>query len=199
MKLVEAIYKVDRSLANQEQYIDIDDFTDVLGLQTYLDYDRDKFNDRFKSYWLKKRMCTDTWVGIRVYFLDHKLIAVGHQKARKCYNEIEFINQTAANNLRDFILNLQPDREYPELSEQDLEQDIGEYYNVNYYGDLLTKQGIYQDRTVKVIDTRRPYMDPASTEVAVCYVDDADQHPFTILVKDFKIPWHVNMEAQDYD
>jgi len=200
MKLIEAIYKVDRSLANQDGPVRIEDFENIFGIGNHIEYDYDQLEDRFVAYWLKRRNCTDTWVGVRVYFLDHKLVAVGHQKARKCSNDIEFINQESAVKVKDFILSIrkQESESYPVISEQDLEQEIGEYYTVNYYGDFLTKQGFYQDRAVKIVDTRRSYMAPAGTEVMVCYVDD-EQNPFMIPVKDFKIPWHVNTEAQDYD
>jgi len=200
MKLVEAIYNVDRSLANQDGPAHIEGFENVLGIGNHMEYDYDQLENRLVAYWLKRRNCTDTWVGVRVYFLDHKLIAVGHQTARKNPNKIEFISQEAAFKVRDFILSMRKHEadEYPVISEQDLEQEIGEYYNVNYYGDFLTKQGLYQGRAVKIVDTGHHYIESGRTFVMVCYTDD-EQKPFLIPVKEFCIPWHVNTETQDYD
>lgn len=79
----------------------IDVFGQVLGI-----YDvswSDEFSERMKKHWVVSWLCTDTVVGLAVYFLDGEPVATSSQRCRKCDEQIDFISKEAREKTRQAV------------------------------------------------------------------------------------------------
>lgn len=122
MKLREAIANIDKSEKNQA-WVDSDVFSNYFGLYGLGSYD---VNDKLKKYWIHKWLCTDTTVGLSVYFLDDEPVAVSFQRGRKFTEEIKFISEESAKKLRDYILSMIAPEVDMFVTIEDLDQELGE-------------------------------------------------------------------------
>jgi hypothetical protein len=155
MKLIDAINNVDRS--ESDSWMNREPLYAALGLDYF--YDSDQANDgRLKEYWLQKWQCTDTWVGLRVVFFDNKPVATIWQVARKSVEEVEFLSEEQALKLRQYLVT----EDKPQFSLVDLNEEINEFYTVEYNSQLLTDRGFYNGEEVTVVDKKFNYSDPSS-------------------------------------
>lgn len=203
MKLWEAIYSIDRSQSNTVRP-DLEHFCEVLGLDRW-DYgsNEDVFEARMTAYWLNNWCCTDTTVGTRVYFLDGEFVAIGYQSARKNPNDITFVSNAAAIQVRDFILSLGESREtqFPLISEKTLNEELGKGYRINYTGALENQTwGWYNGEKVWVdIQPGRMYKrdsgdDPYINDKVRVYTE-TNPTKFKISIRDILFPWHCDLET----
>lgn len=64
MKILEIANRIDKSEKN-EDWISTEDIGNELEMSVpHVE------QDRLKCYWIANWYCTDTWVGLRMYFLD---------------------------------------------------------------------------------------------------------------------------------
>lgn len=132
MKIKEAFDKVLKTKEN-ESCADIDNFSEILGLNFYIGWS-EEFDNRVKGYYLWNWMCTDTVVGGTLYFFDGKPLAFGFQSARKSGETIKFYSKEIAEELRSFIISLAEDEEVDLLN---LEEEISDSYSIQYAGQLM--------------------------------------------------------------
>jgi len=166
-------------------YADIEEFASALGLP-YTSWD-DRFSERVKGYWVAPWYCTDEYVGMAVYFLDDKPLAVSMQTGRKSSPEYEFYSHEAAKACINFILELQGELEY-NYSVANLEEDHkNNIYHVSYGSQLLTDVGYYNDKKVKVVETFEK-MDEISNWNFVVVEDETGERT-KISLKEFDIPY----------
>lgn len=125
MKWSEAIAKIDWNDPKQ-----VDDWTDITELVTELGYDYydayfygEEVQKRVKKVWLKRWLCTDTYVGAAAYFLDGELITISWQNARKNDENFHFVSADARSKMKDFVRSLQ-DEQDDEFSVANLEDEI---------------------------------------------------------------------------
>ena len=189
MKLRELIAKVDRSDKNEDD-ADIDAFCQALDINEWLGWDK-RFDERVKGYALTQWLCTDTHVGMNVYFMDDEPVAVSTQSARKSDVYIRFVSEEAALKVRDFILSLVKEDEkfYPTIAA--LDDEYGDSYTVRYHSELLTDVGLYEGITVKVQRRKMDYNEPCDewSKVDVMLEDGTVER---IHLNDFKIPYHLD-------
>ena len=190
MKMRDLINAVDRSEKNFTS-ADIDDFCRELNLNEYPGWNQ-QFEDAVKGYWLIKWLCTDTWVGYAVYYMDNEPIAISVQTARKNPTAYEFVSLEAATKLRKFILECLGESEFTPTI-MDLDEETDPYYTISYSSQLLVDEGVLYGRPVKLVRKCHRWDDPElkMDEMMVSYVDEPD-HVFKIDANDFKIPLHVN-------
>lgn len=187
MKLRELIQKVDRSTKNEDA-ADIDAFCQALDINEWLGWNKD-FDERVKGYALTQWLCTDTHVGMNVYYMDDRPVAVSTQSARKSDVRISFVSLEAAQQVKDFILSLVgADELNPTLC--DLEEECGEDYTVNYHSELLTDVGLYEGQEVKVVRRKMDYNEHVDEwhKVDVILPDGTQER---IDLDGFKIPYHL--------
>lgn len=189
MKLRELIAKVDRSDKNEDD-ADIDAFCQALDINEWLGWNKD-FDERVKGYALTQWLCTDTHVGMNVYFMDDEPVAVSTQSARKSDVYIRFVSEESAIKVRDFILSLvQEDHKfYPTIAA--LDDEYGEDYTVRYHSELLTDTGFYGGELVKVQRRKMDYNEHVDdwSKVDVLLSDGTLER---IHLSDFKIPYHLD-------
>lgn len=152
MKLSEAIQKVIKTKENETD-ADIDDFSRAVNADVWFGWN-DEWSKRVKGYWLVRWICTDTWVGRRVYLFDGEPIAVSYQSARKSDEYIEFLSNEAAIKIRNFLFELKGEEERPEFDIADQEKEIEEFYNFDLTDYFIERKGFVDDRPVDIINER---------------------------------------------
>lgn len=117
------------------------------------------------GYRVMKWLCTDTWVGLTLYFLNDEFVFYTSQSARKSDNNIVWKDKESKQKVKAYILeNIgeeEDDSEY--LSEYEYNEEMGDGFHVNYGSQLLTKDVFYVDNNykfeVKVIKIFERYED----------------------------------------
>ena len=135
MKILEIIKNLNlTNLANKDlngSYPNWSNISNTLGVQ--LDWSEDT---RLKSYYIAPHYCTDSYFGMRAYFLDDEFVAISNQEGRKCDEYFEFVSKEVMVKTRNYLLSLiEPNYFDPPLI--DTEKDIGSTYDVEYSSQLL--------------------------------------------------------------
>lgn len=181
--LKQAIANMDFSKLDDEY--GVEEFQRALGLeQTYTD--SDKIASRLKSGYLRKWICTDTWVGLAVFFLDGRPVAITQQSARKSDIHVTFIDAAGVDAMRDFCISLLTESEHHDVPILADDIMIDEFYTVDYGSQLLTKFGFYNGEPVDVIRTWHSYGDIDKWHDVEVRLPDGTLK--TINTKEFMIP-----------
>jgi hypothetical protein len=110
---------------------------------------------RLKCYFIKKWYCTDSYVGMRVYFLDDEFIAISNQTGRKMTEEFEFVSKDLALKLRSYLESLVNDDENPPqlniIDEKQLDAEISSTYKIEYNSQILHKEAFFHGKKVEII------------------------------------------------
>lgn len=193
MKLRDLIHAVDRSKDNTTS-ANIDLFCRELDLNEYPGH-IDQFDEAVQGHWLIKWLCSDTWVGYIVYFMDNEPVAISSQMARKSSKELQFVSLEAAAKLRQFILECIGTPEFTP-SVANLDEETDPYYTVSYSSQLLVSHGFFNGHKVKVERRCYRFDDPElqMDELMVSYLTEPDVS-FKIAARDFSIPMHITDEA----
>lgn len=72
----------------------------------------DWLSERLKSQFIHSWLCTDTWVGLKVYFLDGFAVAVSTQTARKSDENLYFLDQHSVQQMRAFCVEVMEHEEH---------------------------------------------------------------------------------------
>ena len=100
-----------------------------------------------ESCWIQKWYCTDTWVGIKAYFLRKKFVGISFQSARKSDIHYYWKDQSSANQVENYIKSLCQieEKEFEVLTEEFLEEEMGETFQLEWAGQLIHKTVFYGD------------------------------------------------------
>lgn len=155
MKLKDIIANLDKSDQSSD-YVDLEDMmTEVNYTSSGFAWEikQDKDNPRLKCYWIANHICTDTWVGLRAYFLDDKLVCCSHQAGRKCDEHFEWVSLESKLQVREYIksLDASADEVVDEPSLLDMEEDMGIGYPIQFTGQMLRNKVYYKGELVDVI------------------------------------------------
>jgi hypothetical protein len=186
--LLKDIFKNALKTDANSHYPHIEEFSSALGMP-HICWDN-RFAERVKGYWVAPWYCTDEYVGMAVYFLDDKPLAVSIQTGRKSSAEYEFYSHEAAKACINFILELQGETEY-NYSVANLEEDHKQnIYHVSCGSQLLTDVGYYNGDKVKVVETFQK-MDEVSNWSFVV-VENETGEKIKISLKEFDIPYRLS-------
>jgi hypothetical protein len=72
-------------------------------------YDDLPIDSRLVKKWFESWICTDTGVGIAVYFLDEELICISWQPYRKSDEEFYFVSEEMSSKLHKYFLSFMED------------------------------------------------------------------------------------------
>lgn len=200
MKLIDALKNVDRSSKNTT-WVGEEFYEAVLGQYVYLDS-----APRITGYYLAPWLCTDTWVGGNVYYLDDEPLAWGFQTARKNKEEFRFVDADVLSRARDYLRSLLTDE--GTISFIDPDEEIGETYGVHYTTQLLDRRGYVNGRTAVYlpVETQEwlkknvpakaygytfPGADAETYRESILVVEYADETQEAIDIKRFDIPFRV--------
>ena len=108
MKILEMINKVNKSDEFKDDGINFDNLCSSLNIDFYGWLEQ----ERLTAYYISSWICTDTWVGYRVYFLDDKPVAISHQPFRKSSEKFKWVSENDVIEVRDYTLSLIPNNEF---------------------------------------------------------------------------------------
>lgn len=142
MKLLEAIRRVDRSKANTV-YVGEAFYNDIMGRDVWMEKDA----PRIQAYQLIGWNCTDTTVGLVVYYLDDQPLATSYQNARKSSEDFEYVSAEIHAEARAYVAELLNDK--PDFKILNLNSEIGEHFQVSYREGVIYDFGEVRGRRAK--------------------------------------------------
>jgi hypothetical protein len=142
IKLSELVANIDKSEKNKI-VADLTEFAEEFSIYNTSDYSR--FENHVVGYWIQKWYCTDTYVGIAVYFFNDDFLCVTRQDGRKCDVDYYFANDDILKKFYDFLRTF--DENNPLLGKILIDKDIefDKYYQIHYTSEILHNEGIYND------------------------------------------------------
>ena len=120
-------------------------------------------DERLKCYFIKRWYCTDSYVGLRAYFLDDELVAFSFQGGRKADESFEFISKDSAKKLREYVYSLivKRDFEYDSLSYiENIDDEVDPMFKIEYNSQILHKYGFLNGEKVEIVKKHYPFSDP---------------------------------------
>jgi hypothetical protein len=149
MLLKDLIDRLDKSDANK-QSIYIEELQEILLYEfgIGMNLDATKAQTRVTCYWLFNWYEDEYFLGLRVYFLDDKLLATS------CVTypddeDFSFVNADIRKELKAYILTFEKEQEYTNC--MDLEVDMGEGYKLNNSSELIATHVMYKGKKCKVV------------------------------------------------
>ena len=136
MKLKHIVANICKEQWNSRS-VDSDPFIEYLSISS--DGDWNKLQTRLNFYYFASWYCTDSYVGLGVYYLDDQPVAISSQTGRKSDENIEFVSIEAAKKLKQWFVEcnfVDPEPELPIVSDPDWEEDLGEGYNIEFVSQL---------------------------------------------------------------
>lgn len=132
-------------------------------------YDLDWSDDkRLRCYFIKKWYCTDSYVGIRAYFLDDEFIAISNQQGRKHTEEFSFVSKELALKLKKYLecLVIKDENSFnlDILDSEELDVDIPSMYKIEYNTQILHDYGFLNGDKVEILKKYYPYDDKNSSK-----------------------------------
>lgn len=149
MTLKEIIEKIKKPVQGQfDDNINVEALCYSVGLNDFKYYSE---QTRLKAFYYQRWLCTDTYVGRKVYFLDDEAVATSWQPARKSSEDISFISEETFKKVQNFVVETYSNE--PEVSKiplTDLNEEVGEFYQVQYAEQLLEKYVYIFENGVKI-------------------------------------------------
>lgn len=185
MKLVEIAKSIDKSKSN-EHCIDTERIGYELGIDNVPDVDQ----DRLKCFWVGNWYCTDTFVGYRMYFLDHEPVAFSVQNGRKLAEELHWFSMELATKVQDYLESLieNVDRGL-DVNICDINEDIGDNFRIDYSGQIIeTDKVTLNGEKVEILERikNKPY--GIDTELKVKMTNGEERN---IDVRDLRFGFHI--------
>ena len=132
MKVADIIKAAENSL-KQEGCDFIDEFSEDLGVEGFIGWSAE-FGVRVKYVNINTWICTDTEVGLRLFYFDENPIAFMWQSARRSGKNITWVNAHSRKEVRDFIISINEDRNPEEYTSiMDIDKDVPEFWLKNPY------------------------------------------------------------------
>lgn len=162
-------------------------YEDLTGNYTYMEMEDPV---RMTEVPISKWLCTDTWVGSRVIFLDDEPVCISDQRYRKDDINFVFLSQEAADKTKAYLKSLVEEPEEPGASvysPEELSTDIGKGYSIHYANELLTKNMILKssDKEVEIVFTSNRF-NMTESSVNVKFSDGRIEN---IPLEELYIPW----------
>ena len=141
-------------LPKQEYNLWDEDLLSAVGLDIYYHNYDDPVN--LTANHLKQWCCTDTWVGIDVIYLNNNPVAVTNQVGRKMDVNIYFLSEEAKNSVKDYLISLYNNQQdcADYLTEDDLNEEMGDYFKIEYSSQVLYKTAWLNGEQVEI--TQKP-------------------------------------------
>lgn len=184
MKLITALKNVDKT--QHAQWIDADEVAQELGINRY--DTPDNWYDRVKGYFIARWMCTDTMVGVCAIYLDDNLVGFYNQVGRKCDKDYEWLDLNSVDKMKEVLL----ENNCENFKFIDLSEEIAETHFVDFYSQLVDKQGFFNGNVAKVIGNG----DKANCTSTKVLIETCNE-TLTVNTEDFKIPLLLNWDGQE--
>jgi hypothetical protein len=144
------ISEIDFNKSSVQSTPNWEDLSKIFNLELYWSEDT-----RLKCYFIKKWLCTDSFVGFRAYFLDDEFVAISYQEGRKFDEEFDFVSKKLAEKVRNYLISLLE----PEginvglIGSNVLDEEIPSTYKIKYNSQILHKTALYNGERVDIVKT----------------------------------------------
>lgn len=119
-------------------------------------------DERLQFFFIKKWYCTDSYVGIRAYFLDDEFVAISNQYGRKMDEEFSFTSKDSINKVKKYLESL-VEETYPTnlgiIEDDELDEEITSTYKIEYNSQILHKEAFLNNEKVQIIKTNYSFED----------------------------------------
>jgi len=112
----------------------------------------DEQEERFTAIMPIKWCCTDSYVGLTFYYFDNEFICYSWQEGRKCDKNFYWASKEAYEKVYNFIKSFELNENIEYLRFVFFEEEINDYYYVEFYNQLLSEFGVYNGRNVAIIE-----------------------------------------------
>lgn len=191
MKIKDIIANLDKTEANRCDGVtyDMEHFISELDLSCW-DVRQSREKPSLKSYWLCNHYCTDSYVGLRGYFLNEEFVCLTMQKGRKCNEIFEWVSVEAQVKVREYILSLDEEDNFEPATEGliDMEEDLGEGYPLNYVGQSLRKEVLLKGEMVTI--TKEEERISETMNFHTIEVQDKEGKKYEADIRDVLVPWY---------
>lgn len=146
-KLISEIDFTNKSMADDVNWEDLSSEFNIYDLYWSGD-------ERLKCYFIKTWYCSDSYVGIRAYFLDGKFVAISTQKGRKDDEHFEFVSLEIAKEVRDYLLTLTEKEDtfkVSVLTDDELSQEIPNTYKIEYNSQIRHSTALLNRERVTIV------------------------------------------------
>lgn len=179
MKLRELIANIDKSPENEEKIYSLN--SELMNELQITNCDIVYPDERIKCYWLAMVGHTYPSRGDWVYFLDGEFVALGSRINRKDCEYYQFASEASRITLRDYVLGLLAESDdYIAPTIVDMDEDMGDGYQIYYVEDLTVQHVQYQGTLVTV--TAKDYMKDTVTFM----LNDVET---TVNIRDVTVPY----------
>lgn len=113
-----------------------------------------EFDGRLQMVFVRPHYCTDSWVGIRAYYLDGEFVAISNQVGRKWDQEFYFASHESFIKVKEYVLSLAPQKEYSFILAP-LDDEMDDTYSVEFNCQTLHKFGTYNGSRVEIVRESR--------------------------------------------
>jgi len=182
------ISEIDFNKSSVQDTPNWEDLSEIFNLELYWSEDT-----RLKCYFIKKWYCTDSYVGLRAYFLVDEFVATSYQQGRKFDEDFTFVSKEIAEKLRNYLISLlEPEEEvfnFDVFKDKDLDEEIPSTYKIEYNSQILHKTALYNGERVDIVKTRYDW-------------EEKDKYFHTVEIKDKnnkKFEVHVNELDFEYN
>ena len=183
MTLREIAKKIDKSRKNEDD-VDISDICENLDIYFYGWIDQ----DRLKSYWVTNWLCTDTWVGLLMYFLDDEPVGISFQSGRKSDKEFSWFSEECMHKVRDYILSIIPSNDV-NCDYTSLDDEVGDTYKISFNNQVIDwGKGLYQGKPFKMIERVKETPDYGIDSEVKIEIDGIQK---IVSVEDIDFKYHV--------
>lgn len=146
MKLIDLIDNIRKDDKNSV-WVDLEEIANWFDICAY--NFKEEGADRLKAYMLTSWLCTDTWVGTNVYFLDDQPVCITKQSARKSDVNFYWVSLETYHLVRQYICDMMQSVDaHPAVI--DLDEEMGEGYPITYSQQILGEDAIYQGQAVEI-------------------------------------------------
>lgn len=189
MKLSTILSKVDPSKIEFDQWDNpVNTLKEQFALWDWIDSDKDY---GFREFWLARHLCTDTHVGVKAYYWNNKLICISHQAARKSDENFEWVSKEVYQEVGQYIRSLVEDDETFEVDLLNLEEELPDYYHIEYAGQFIDEKVLYNGKAYTIKQQPRSLNGEINFNSVV--VVGEDNLPLTVDCRDLKTPWRGNI------
>ncbi|KZX57769.1 hypothetical protein A3709_19290 [Halioglobus sp. HI00S01] len=180
MNLREVINMIDPATASND-WVDLEEIASELGLYG------GRFcveSSRISEAWVSKSLCTDTWVGMKAFYLDGEFALLSYQSARKSSVGYHWASPETKAKVFAYLVSLTAAADEDTTSYIDFEADMGEGYKLSYGFELLTDTVILESTGQRVAVVRRPRINAPSSEWSDIDVKMPDGQVATVSLPD---------------
>lgn len=192
MNTEEALQQINKTESNEAQ-IDFESLSNELFPEVYVDpWDLERENQKLKSFWLAKRMCTDTYVGTSILYFDDQPFGVARIDCRKCDYFYDFFDESVTKKAKEYLFSLMSQEDELVINKDVLKIEIGEAFEVSYSSEILSDYVILKETGEYVKVVKSSLHSREISDYKKLKVTNRDGEKIDLTTQDILIPYELD-------